>query len=377
MEYQTAADQFKSNRRITTIQKYGSGNVNDTFLVTTDSDENGKIILQKVSTRVFKNPELISQNMRTITEHISCRMEKTPIISGRRWETPRIIKTYNDKDFFIDSQGGFWRAFGFIESTKTIEKITTLESAREAGFALGMFQNLISDLSVNKLNVTLKGFHVTPAYLEYYENIVEKTNLRNKTVDTSYCDSFIKARKNQMSILEKAKKDGLLRLRPIHGDPKISNILFDENSEQAVSIIDLDTVNAGLIHYDIGDCLRSCCNVAGEEVDNTDDVDFDIDICKQILKGYLEQAGAFLTKNDYLFIYDSVRLITFELGLRFFTDYLRGNIYFKTTRKYHNLKRALVQFKLVEKIELLEKAIKRIIKNLTIEATTESLKWYS
>jgi Ser/Thr protein kinase RdoA (MazF antagonist) len=150
----------------------------------------------------------------------------------------------------------------------------------------------------------------------------------------------------------------------MHGDPKINNIMFDTATQQAVSVVDLDTVKPGLVHYDIGDCLRSGCNPAGEETEQCSSVYFDTDLCQGILQGYLSVAKAFLTENDYTYMYDAIRLITFELGLRFFADYLEGNVYFKVKHPEHNLARALVQFKLTESIESQETKIRFIIQDM-------------
>ena len=147
----------------------------------------------------------------------------------------------------------------------------------------------------------------------------------------------------------------------IHGDPKISNILFDSDSGQAVSIIDLDTVKPGLLHYDIGDCLRSCCSRVIKLSGGEDSLEFDIDFCRELLIGYFSEMTPFLRDEDYEYIYPALRLITFELGLRFFTDHLEGDKYFKTDAAGENLKRALDQFRLLENIEDRESMITRII----------------
>jgi hypothetical protein len=140
--------------------------------------------------------------------------------------------------------------------------------------------------------------------------------------------------------------------------------MLDVSTQQAVSMIDLDTVKPGLVHYDIGDCLRSGCNLLGEETEQWEKVCFEPDLCQAILQGYLAQAKDFLTEHDYAYIYDAIRLIAFELGLRFFTDYLAGNLYFKVKHPDHNLMRSLVQFKLVESIEAQASAINAIIKDI-------------
>ena len=175
---------------------------------------------------------------------------------------------------------------------------------------------------------------------------------------------FVNRRRTGVDVLEKAKEQGALELRPIHGDPKVNNVMIDLGTRQAISLVDLDTVKPGLIHYDIGDCLRSGCNPLGEETEQWEKVRFEPDLCRAILSGYLAEAGNFLKENDYRYLYEAVRLIAFELGLRFFTDYLEGNIYFKAVNEKQNLTRALVQFRLSESIESQESAIRALIQEL-------------
>jgi Ser/Thr protein kinase RdoA (MazF antagonist) len=164
-------------------------------------------------------------------------------------------------------------------------------------------------------------------------------------------------------VLETAKAAGALKLRPIHGDPKVNNIMLDAQGK-AISLIDLDTLKPGLVHYDIGDCLRSLCNPLGEETEDWQAVTFDLKLAQATLEGYLSLAKDFLTPSDYDYLYDGIRLIAFELGLRFFTDYLAGNVYFKVKHPTHNLTRALVQFKLTESIEAQEQELQAMIQAL-------------
>jgi Ser/Thr protein kinase RdoA (MazF antagonist) len=150
----------------------------------------------------------------------------------------------------------------------------------------------------------------------------------------------------------------------MHGDPKVNNILFDRQTDQAVSVIDLDTTKPGLIHYDIGDCLRSGCNLAGEETQDWQGVTFNVELCRAILQGYLPQCRQFCGEADYDYLFDAIRLIAFELGLRFFTDYLNGDRYFKVKYEEHNLIRALVQFQLTISIEQQQRVIEELIDTL-------------
>jgi Ser/Thr protein kinase RdoA (MazF antagonist) len=355
--------QFKPQGEVIDIREFGNGNINKTFLVTLDSEGEKHFILQCINTRVFRQPELVIQNMRICTEHMSQHLQRVPIGAGRRWEVPSVLLTQDSRDFYLDLDWSFWRAISFIEGSQSFDTIKDTDFAREVGYALGIFHTLLSNLPPDRLSDTLKGFHITPHYLRHYEEVLAKYN-SGKSPEKNYCLQFISRRTSWAHVLEDARVQGRLRIRPIHGDPKVNNIMIDKATGKAISIVDLDTVKPGLIHYDIGDCLRSGCNTLGEETGQWEKVHFDPDLCKAILQGYLSIAKEFLTENDFFYIYDSIRLIAFELGLRFFTDYLKGNVYFKVRYPEHNLDRALVQFKLTESIELQEKTIRNIIREI-------------
>lgn len=355
------ADQFTLQGEVTAVQAFGSGNINDTFLVTLDGSQLQHFVLQRINTQVFRQPQLIMQNMCIFTEHVHKRLQHTPL--SRRWEVPRVLLTQDNQDHWRDAEGSFWRAISFIEGSQSFDTMSDRSHAKEIGYALGMFHNLISDLSPEKLADTLVGFHITPLYLQQYQEVLAKTT-PHPSPEVNYCLQFISDRQIFAHILENAKAEGKLPLRLMHGDPKINNVMFDIATQKAVSVIDLDTVKPGLVHYDIGDCLRSGCNPAGEEAADWNDVYFDTDLCQGILDGYLSVAKTFLTENDYAYMYDAIRLITFELGLRFFADYLAGNVYFKVKHPEHNLERAIVQFKLTESIESQETQIRSIIEDM-------------
>ncbi len=356
-----AADQFKPKGKVIAIDEYGNGNVNDTFLVTLDSKVEKYFILQRINTQVFRRPELVMRNMRTFSEHVRQRLHRAPLSPGRRWEVVRVLLAEDGEDHWIDPEGSFWRAISFIDGSQSFDTIKDIEHANEVGFALGMFHNLLSDLPSERLADTLEGFHITPRYLHHYDEVLAQNRPR-KSPEVDYALHFIKERRGWANVLENAKVQGRLSLQPIHGDPKVNNVMIDNATGQAISIVDLDTVKPGLVHYDIGDCLRSGCNLLGEETDQWQMVRFDPELCQAILQGYLSLARDFLTQNDYEFLYDAIRLISFELGLRFFTDYLEDNVYFKANHQEHNLARALVQFKLTESIESQATAIRFIIR---------------
>lgn len=356
------AQQFAASRLITNVRAFGSGNINDTFLVTVVDAAEPHFVLQRINTHVFQQPALVMQNMRIFTQHV-CDKLQHEVNLDRRWVVPRVLLTIDDRDHWVEPDGTYWRAISFIDGSASLDLIQDLQHGREVGYALGRFHYLISDLDPAQLADTLEGFHITPQYLEYYQQVLP-TYTGAIDLEVDYCLKFIQARQEWARVLEDAKSDGKLPLRPIHGDPKVNNVMICTTTQQAIGIIDLDTVKPGLVHYDIGDCLRSGCNPLGEETTAWEQVQFDTQMCRAMLEGYLSQASGFLTSDDYEYLFDAIRLIAFELGLRFFTDYLAGNVYFKVKYPNHNLDRALVQFKLTESIEAQETAIRSIIEDL-------------
>ena len=364
-----AARRFCVAGQVVDIQEYGSGNVHTTYLVSVEDAREPWFILQRINTHVFRRPELIMVNMRAFSDHVSRQLAQEPSSDRRRWVVPRVLSTDEGADCWRNEEGTFWRAISFVPSALGYATVQGPEHAYEAGYALGRFHHLLSDMDPALLHDTLVGFHVTPQYLAHYDQVLAHTEVDTGAAEVAYGLRFVEARRRCASVLEEARERGDLHVRPIHGDPKIDNILLDQDTKQAVSVIDLDTVKPGLVHYDIGDCLRSSCNPAGEETLDLDKVRFDLDLCRAILTGYLSQADRFLTTADYAYIYDAIRLIAFELGLRFFTDQLEGNVYFRVQHGRHNLDRALVQFRLTERIEAQEREIQTLINDLRPRGT--------
>jgi len=357
------ARQFILQGQVLEVREYGRGNVNDTFLVNLNRPEEPRFILQRLNTRVFRHPQLIMGNLRLVTQHVRRRLKHQPLDPGRRFELPRVLLTRGGRDHIVDPEGSFWRALSFISGAQTFDTIKDETHAREVGWALGLFHRLLDDLPADQLADTLPGFHLTPSYLTYYDEVLAKHGAA-ASPDINYCLKFVEQQRAGASVLEEAHAHGKLVLRPIHGDPKVNNFMIDTGTGQAVSLIDLDTVKPGLVHYDIGDCLRSGCNLQGEETEQWQAVRFEPEPARAILQGYFSQARDFLTDHDFRYLYDAIRVITFELGLRFFTDHLAGNVYFKVRYPGHNLMRALVQFKLTESIESQAATIQTIIRDL-------------
>ena len=359
------APQFDVAGRLVRVIPHSGGNVNDTYLAifrTTFSEE--RFILQRLNRNVFASPEAVMQNMKVVTEHAHKRLEAEAHLADRIWQLPRVIPAKNGDDYVVDTQGDFWRAISLIASAHAYEKVQNLEHAHEAGFVLGQFQRIISDIPIDQLSDTLPGFHITPRYLAKLDAALEtpegQARLKS-SADAEHCYRFIQKRREWANVLVDAEASGALQARPIHGDPKIANIMIDDDTGKGTCMIDLDTVKPGLVHYDFGDCLRSCCNAAGEETLDLSQVVFDTDLCDSIVRGYMTFARSFLTEADLHYQYDSIRLITFELGVRFFADFISGNVYFKVQNEGQNLNRAMVQLKLCESIETRESVIRKIL----------------
>ena len=344
------AARFLASAREGAIREYGNGNINKTFLVTPKAGHGEPFLLQQLNTRVFEQPDRVMRNIRSVMRHLERRPLHTAPTLGRRWEVPHVLLTEEGLDHWLAGDGSYWRALRFIGQSQTVDAVRDPDQAREVGFALGTFHSLLSDLPISELTDTLPGFHIAPAYLARYDQVSRSTPAGSSTEET-WCTRFIAEHRDWVPVLEDARERGLLRLRPIHGDPKVNNILFDAATGQAIGMVDLDTIKPGLAQYDIGDCLRSSCNPDGEETGRWQDVRFDPVLGKAVLEGYLTVARGFFDAADFDFLPASVRLIAFELGLRFFTDHLEGDVYFKVTRRGQNLARALVQLSLARSID--------------------------
>ena len=347
MELQLAiAQQF--NKTALDLSALGNGLINDTYLVQTSSKP---FVLQRINHSVFPQPAQIMANLSQLNLHVAQKPKDTVKLI-----IPAILKTQSNDEFYQDEQGSYWRALEYIANTESLETISHIHQVQKTGFALGHFHRLVSDLKPSHLVDTLPGFHIAPDYLKHYQQVLTRVP-KASTSESQYCTAFIANHQHIINDLEAAKQQGLLPLRVIHGDPKLNNFLFAKDTQKIISLIDLDTVKPGLVHYDIGDCLRSCChNLATNE--------FDLGIATALLTSYLSEAGLFFSEADYDYLYASIRLIPFELGLRFYTDYLEGNCYFKVTEPDENLHRAVNQFQLCESIIKQEKAINAVITRL-------------
>ncbi len=339
-----AAQAFVPDDPGLTAEPYGQGLINDTYIV--KASDGRRLILQRLNRQAFPQPERVQENLRALLAHVATRAQNP----GRRLNLPGTHFTVDGADHYTDRDGGFWRALDYIEGTRTVTRLENSGQAGEVGFALGRFHALVHDLAPDRLQVTREGFHQTPMY---YERFRLAAGHAGSELDGQlrFCLDFANSRGGIVDVLESARREGKLPLRVIHGDPKLDNLLFDERGERVVALIDLDTAQPGLVHYDLGDCLRSACNPVGESPKNPQEAHFDLDLCRAILRGYLDETRGFLTADELQLLPVAARLIPFELGLRFLTDHLNGDRYFKVAYRGHNLLRAATQFRLTESIE--------------------------
>ena len=347
-----AAGKFARDRSSLELQPLGRGLINDTFLVSTGVF---RFVLQRINRHVFPDPAAVMSNLRTVTEHVRRVHNRS---NHRGWRLPELIPTLAGEDFHRDDEGACWRAITFIENSHGLPAVKEPGQAEQVGRALGRFHMLVGGLPPDSLHDTLPGFHVTPLYLARFDEMLRDAPPQPASPELREALDFVETRRPGADVLENARHSGALRLRVIHGDPKLDNVLFDNHTGQAVSLIDLDTVKPGLIHYDLGDCFRSCCNTAREgHVDGA----FDPGIFRPILKGYLAEAADILTQHDRDYFHDAIRLLPFELGLRFLIDHLAGDVYFKVAQPGDNLIRALGQFRLARSVEAQEGEIRKIV----------------
>ena len=370
MELAILMGKFNIKGRLVSLTPFGNGNINDTFLaIYRNTFTETQVILQKVNRRVFPHPEAIMANMHEITRHCHEKLEADAKAGrdDRVWQMPRIIKAKDSSDFVTDENGDVWRVITRIMSARAFDIAQGPEHAMECGAVLGHFHYLISDLPPETIADPLPGFHITSGYLKAYDTTLERESAREllgSSMEARRLAKFVEERRDLALSLERAESAGELKKRMFHGDPKVNNIMIDDVTGKGTAMIDLDTVSPGLVHIDFGDALRSICNPAGEEETDLSKVVFDEDLCTAFCKGYMREAGAFMTDADRAYLYDSIRLLPFELGLRFFQDYLAGNVYFKTKEPGQNLNRARVQFRLCESVEARERSIRSALARL-------------
>ncbi len=352
MDAITALDFFLPDSPVHRLKPLGQGNINDTWRV--ELENGSSVVLQRLHPSVFRDPAAVMHNMRVVTGHLNRNAGPGMPVFFRLLANPQ------GQDYFLDAAGHCWRLLSYIAHTRTLDSLENRHQAQEIGVLLGRFHLLVAGIDPDTLADPLPDFHITPRYLQHFDAISGTRRCEN--AQETWCYSVIEAQRNTVDLLEQARND--VTRQVIHGDPKTANFLFAADKDRAVSLIDFDTVKPGLLLHDLADCLRSCCNLQGEAHQDPAGTVFDPDYFQALLSGYLRQGGHLLTPTDRALLVQAVGLISFELGLRFFTDHLAGDRYFKVSRAGQNLQRALVQFHLNRSIRTQQLDLEQRLKSL-------------
>jgi hypothetical protein len=337
------ARQFQISGEFVEATPYGSGHINDTYCVTfTARSARDRYIVQRINHQVFKNPPALMENVHRVTFHLAAKLAGETDVSRRKLT---LIPGRDGHPYVLDERGNYWRAYLFIENARSYDSIESPQQAFEAAKAFGRFQKLLADLPAPRLHDTIPDFHHTPKRFAALESAIEK-DVVNRAGSAKREIEFALKHKSIVSVL----LDAHLPERVTHNDTKLNNVLIDDATGEGVCVIDLDTVMPGLALYDFGDMVRTAVSPAKEDERDLSKVKMQMPMFEALACGYMAAASGFLTKAEKSFLAFSGKLITFEIGLRFLTDFLSGDSYFKVHRENHNLDRCRTQFKLVESI---------------------------
>lgn len=338
-----------------TIDPYGNGHINDTYCT-----ETPKFILQRINTKIFTDADQLMDNIENVTSFLR---EKIIAAGGNPdVETLTVIPTVDGKNCYHYDDENVFRVYKFISGTKTVENDKTLDDLYNAGRGFGKFQNMLSDFPVEKLHETIADFHNTPKRVEALKQaIAEDKAGRAASVQEEIRFALEEAK--MANVVVDGIADGSIPVRVTHNDTKINNILFDADTGEALCVIDLDTVMPGSMLYDFGDTLRMGASTAAEDEPDMSKVCFDTEPFRKFAEGYLQETKDALTEREIELLPFSAKLMTYECGIRFLTDYLNGDTYFKIHREHQNLDRARNQFKLVADITKKEDELNEIIRS--------------
>lgn len=335
---------FKIIGNVMEVQTYGNGHINSTYIVKTDKE---KYILQEINTSVFRNYEELTENILSVTNFLKAKIKKNGGDVNR--ETLTLVHANDGKYFYKSKDGKVWRMYFFINDAYCMDNAEDKESFYQSALAFGNFQMLLSDFPAETLHETIKNFHNTPKRMKDFEEALKADKL-SRAEEVKQEIDFLLKRKGHCSYLTDKLSNGTLTLKVTHNDTKLNNILIDKKSNKGICIIDLDTVMPGLVAYDFGDSIRSGANHCTEDEHDLSKVDFDKDLYDIYLDGFLKGTSGLLTDEEISSLPYGAYLMTLECGIRFLTDYLNGDVYFKTSYPKQNLYRARTQFKLASQI---------------------------
>lgn len=355
VELRPVAEQFALYGDFVEAVPYGSGHINDTYAVVFDqAGTRVRYIFQRINHRVFQNPVALMENIARVTAHLRSKLR-----GAYSRQALTLVPTRARRCYHQDAAGNYWRCYLFIEGARTYDAVETPRQAFEAARAFGRFQQLLADLPPPRLHETIPDFHHTPKRLAALEAAIAADVAGRVRACGPEIDFVMKRRD-----LTRALLDAGLPERVTHNDTKLNNVMLDEVTGEGVCVIDLDTVMPGLALYDFGDQVRTTTSPAREDERDLSKVGLRREMFEALVRGYLESAGTFLTYDEKRLLVMAGKVITLEIGIRFLTDYLAGDVYFKVHRPHHNLDRCRTQFKLVESIEAQEPELTDWLKRL-------------
>jgi Ser/Thr protein kinase RdoA (MazF antagonist) len=336
-------NQFDHNRKYKSFKELASGHINDTYLIKTT--EKPYFVLQRINQGVFKDVPGLIENKVAISRHIQ---EKMKDASNKKKERGvlKFARAKNGAAYYQGKEGNYWNLTYYIDKSVTYETVKSKEIAYEGGKLMGKFLTLTSDFDAKKLVEVIPKFHDMSFRYRQFEDALKVASKERLAASEDYI-KIIEDSKEDMHVLQKLKKSGVLKTRLTHNDTKISNVLFNRKNK-GICVIDTDTVMPGIIHYDFGDAIRTICNTAAEDETNLDLVEFNSTYYKAYTKGFLKHMKSSITPLELKYLPLAAQTMIFIMALRFLTDYLNGDVYYKTKYPEHNLDRAKNQFKLIE-----------------------------
>jgi len=344
------------------IAQVRRGHINDTYIVA--CDDNGlavRYVLQRINHTVFKDPPSMMANIARVTEHICRKMQAIdPDLAARQLA---LISTDEGKSYCQDFDGNFWRMYNFIDNAVTYDRLESAERAREAARMFGWFQRMLTDLPGPPLHETIPDFHNTPKRFDAFRDVL-RADILNRAKDVKCEIDFLFENSDICNVLVDLADKGDVPVRIVHNDTKINNIMLDEETDRGICVIDLDTVMPGLSVYDFGDMIRTAANSAAEDERDLSKVAVDISMFKALVRGFAAETGGFLTVVEREHLVTAAKIITFEQFIRFLTDYLAGDVYYKIDRQEHNLDRSRTQMELVRSIVGQEEAMNTLVEKV-------------
>lgn len=357
-------DNFKFKGDFVDVREFGSGHINKTYLVTFNNEgAEQRYILQQLNANVFKNIDILMKNVFRVTSYLRDVIKEYGGDPDR--ETLHYIKTVDDKEYYhLQDDDSYYRAYVFVRDSISFNTAENADMFKSSGEAFGKFQRLLSGFDVDSITETIPHFHDTPWRYNNEFLPAVKANASGR-LDTCQPEvEFVNKYAQQMDRLTSMIESGELPVRVTHNDTKLNNVMFDKDTKKCVCVIDLDTVMPGLALYDFGDSIRFGASTATEDETNLDKVEMDLDYFKAYAQGFLGEAGEHFNQAEKDNLAFASLLMTLECGMRFLTDYINGDVYFRTEYPQHNLDRARNQFKLVADMDAKMEQMEQIIKNI-------------